>query len=177
MRTAIMFALVACSNARDTPPDATRGAIASDASTSDGAKSAPSDASTGPLRLIVLNEVVAAGDPDWFEIVNATTAPLDTSQFVFVDKAGAFDKAVPFTLGTIGPGAFATVDCDGSAVPFKLGSDEELWIYRGSDHVLSDGVDWAAGDSPDGGSYARIPDTFGPFTTTLHPTKGTPNQP
>ena len=61
--------------------------------------------------------------------------------------------------------------------PFGLASDEELWIYRASDHLLSDGVDWAAGDSPTGSSYARIPDVFGAFQTTKHETKGAPNQP
>jgi len=176
MRTALAIAIAACSNARDTPPDAPRTASV----LGDGGAASSGDATgdaTAPLRIIVLNEVSAQSDPDWFEIVNATTSPLDTSQFIFVDKADAFDKAVPFTLGTLGPGALATVDCDGVTVPFKLGSGEELWIYRAGDHALSDGIDWAAGDSPTGGSYARIPDTFGPFTTTMHPTEGLPNEP
>jgi hypothetical protein len=176
MRTVIVIAIAAaCSNARDLPPDAPLGAHASDATSSDAA---PVDASDAPLRIVVLNEVSAQSDPDWIEIVNATTEPLDTSQFIFIDKAGDFDKAVPLPLGTIGPGELATIDCDGgSAVPFKLGSGEEVWIYRGSDHALSDGTAWMVGQSPDGGSYARIPDTFGPFTTTMHPTKGEPNEP
>jgi hypothetical protein len=175
MRTALVIAIAACSNARETPPDAPRIATVDDATSSADAQL--DAAANGPLRIIVLNEVSAQSDPDWFEIVNATTSPLDTSQYIFVDKADEFDKAVPFTLGTIGPGALATVDCDGVTVPFKLGSGEELWIYRASDHALSDGVDWAVGDSPTGGSYARIPDTFGPFTTTMNPTKGLPNEP
>ena len=44
--------------------------------------------------MLVVNEVAAGEDPDWFEVVNATTAPVDLSGFVFVDKAGDFSKAV-----------------------------------------------------------------------------------
>ena len=178
MRIAVVLMIAACSNASDSVPDATRRTAASDApSDRDAASDAASTVDAGPLRIVVLNEVSAQSDPDWFEIVNATTSPLDLSEYIFVDKAGAFDKAVPFPAQTIGPGAYATQDCDGTTVPFKLASDEELWIYRASDHLLSDGVDWNEGDSPAGGSYARIPDTFGPFTTTMNPTKGLPNQP
>ena len=94
-----------------------------------------------------------------------------------MDTKDDFAKAVPFPAQTLGPGAFATQDVDGVIVPFKLASDEELWVYRATDHALSDGVDWNDGDSPTGGSYARVPDTFAPFLTTTHPTKGLPNQP
>ena len=72
-------------------------------------------------------------------------------------------SAVQFPAQTLGPGAYATQDCDGTIVPIKLGSDEELWIYRNSDSALSDGVDWNEGDSPKGESYARKPDVFGAF--------------
>jgi hypothetical protein len=177
MRTALILAIAACSNARVGAPDAPLGVRASDASHIDSGSTIDADLDV-PIRIVVLNEVAAQGSPDWIEVVNATTEPLDMSQFIFVDKAGAFDKAVPLPLGTIGPGALATVDCDGgSAVPFKLGSGEEVWIYRASDHALSDGTPWMVGQSPPGGSYARIPDTFGPFTTTMHATKGEPNEP
>ncbi|HEY3806779.1 MAG TPA: hypothetical protein VGL61_29450 [Kofleriaceae bacterium] len=176
MRTVLFIAILGCSNARDTPPDASRAAASVDGGSTTGDAPPPPASDAGASRIIVINEVSAQSDPDWFEIVNATTSPLDTSQFIFVDKEADFDKAVPFTLGTIGPGALATVDCDGVTVPFKLGSGESLWVYRASDHALSDDVTWAVGESPDGGSYARIPDTFGPFMTSMHPTKGAPNE-
>lgn len=165
MRALFVVFVVSCSEAHSGSADAPR----SVAATGDGG------ASPGTLGIVVLNEVSAQSDPDWFEIVNATTAPVDTSQFIFVDNAGDFAKAVPFSLGVLPPGGFATVDCDGVVVPFKLGSGEELWIYRAADRAVSDGTTWAVGDSPPGGSYARIPDVTGPFMTTLHPTKGGPN--
>ena len=165
----VAFALAACSNAADPAVDAPPhgdDAIAADA--------ADPDAPVG-LRILVLNEVAAGENPDWFEIVNATTSPVQLSDFMFVDKAGDFASAVPFPAMTLGPGAFYAQDCDGTVVPIKLGSDEELWIYRRSDQALSDGVDWPDGASPTGSSYARIPDTFAPFQTTTNLTKGKPN--
>jgi len=168
----LVLVLAACSNAADPKTDAPAGQHG-DAAHGDAALR---DAPAGePLRIVVINEVAAGESPDWFEVVNATTAPIQLSDFVFVDAKDDFAKAVPFPAQMLGPGAFATQDVDGTVVPFKLASDEELWVYRASDHVLSDGVDWADGQSPTGGSYARVPDTFAPFVTSTHPTKGTPN--
>ncbi|MBX3156381.1 MAG: lamin tail domain-containing protein [Deltaproteobacteria bacterium] len=129
-----------------------------------------------PLRIIVLNEVAPGENPDWIEVVNATTAPVQLADFVFVDKAGDLAKAVPFPQMMLSPGARFVQDVDGTIVPFKLGSDEEVWIYRASDGALSDGVDWDEGAAPTGKSYARIPDVFGPFQTSEQ-TRGRANQP
>ena len=170
--------LIACSNAatpggdanptvHDAPPGTDGSSSGSDASSVDAAD----------LRILVVNEVAAGENPDWFEIINATTSPVELSDFLFVDKAGDFTKAVTLPQMTLAPGAFYAQDVSKAANGFGLGSDEELWVYRASDHALSDGVDWAAGDSPTGSSYARIPDTFGAFQTTTHQTKGAPNQP
>jgi hypothetical protein len=174
MRAAILV-IAACSNAANpTTPDArVTGAI--DAAALVDTTQLTVDAA--PLRLLVLNEVAASETPDWFEVVNATTAPIQLSDFIFVDAAGDFTKAVPFPAMMLAPGAFYAQDVDGVTIPFKLASDEELWIYRASDHALSDGLDWAEGDSPAGGSDARIPDVFGTWQTTTHPTKGTANKP
>ena len=56
-------------------------------------------------------------------------------------------------------GAYAQFSADKDGWPgFALGSDEELgiWLLDGT-HVAS--VDWDEGQSPDGQSYARVPDT------------------
>ncbi|MCX5742869.1 MAG: hypothetical protein NT062_10275, partial [Proteobacteria bacterium] len=126
-------------------------------------------------RILVINEVAPGESPDWFEVVNATTAPVQLADFVFVDVAGDLTKAVAFPPMLLGPGAFFAQDVDGTVVPFKLGADEELWIYGAADHVVSDGVDWAAGDGLAGTAFARNPDVFGAFVTTTKPTRGTPN--
>jgi hypothetical protein len=168
---ALVLGLSACSNASapgvDAPPGHQDGTGADTPSTID----APDVA----VRILVINEVAAGEAVDWFEIVNATLAPVQLEQFVFVDSAGDFTKAVPFPAMTLAPGAYFTQDVDGVTIPFKLASDEELWVYRASDHALSDGVDWDAGASPAGSSFARMPDIFGPFQTTTTQTRGTPN--
>ncbi len=169
---AISLGLSACANAADPAVDALPklgdGTLPTDAATI--------DASEVALRILVINEVAAGETPDWFEIVNATSAPVQLDQFVFVDNAGDFAKAVSFPAMTLGPGAYFTQNVDGVTIPFKLASDEELWVYRATDHALSDGVDWAEGASPAGSSYARVPDTVGPFQTVTPPTKGSRNQ-
>src|SRR5262245_35748554 len=172
MRVLPILLLAACSNAATPHPDSPVHA--------DAASDAPIDTpmvDAAPLRILVVNEVAAGENPDWFEVVNATTAPVELSDFIFVDAAGDFAKAVHFPAMTLAPGALYAQEVDGTVVPFKLGADEELWVYRASDDMLSDGVDWNTGDSPTGSSFARIPDTFGTFQTTAHQTKGAPNQP
>lgn len=170
-----LLLLAACSNAADPAVDAFVGPP--DASTIDAAPDAPIDAPAGvPLRLLVINEVGAGDTPDWFEIVNATTSPIQLSEFVYVDVAGDFTKARAFPAMSLGPGARYVQDVDDATSGFKLGSDEELWVYRASDHALSDGVDWPEGASPAGMSYARVPDVFGAFVTQTA-TRGAANLP
>ncbi|HEY4242678.1 MAG TPA: hypothetical protein VGM88_22835 [Kofleriaceae bacterium] len=170
-----LILLAACSDAKDPATDAPPH-TGSDAPAHLDTPPADALGDAGPLRILVVNEVVASGDPDWFEVVNATTSPVELSDFIFVDEKDNFTKAVPFPQMTLAPGAYYAQDCDGTIVPFKLASDEEIWVYRGSDDLLSDGVDWAEGDSPEGSSFARIPDIFGDFQTVTPPTKGLPNQ-
>ncbi|MFT3696610.1 MAG: lamin tail domain-containing protein [Kofleriaceae bacterium] len=174
---ALLLTLAACSNAAD--PVTLDANHHVDAALADAHPDGPKvymDAPPPQIRLLVVNEVVASGNPDWVEIVNATTSPIEMSDFEIIDKAGDLADAYTFPAQTLGPGAFTTIDCDGTIVPFKLSADEEVWIYRKSDGALSDGVDWNDGDSPSGGSFARVPDTFAPFVTSMHPTKGTPNE-
>jgi len=166
---ALALALAACSNASDPAvPDAPP--VSLDAPLVDAA---PADAPAA-LHILVVNEVAAGETPDWIEIVNVTSAPVQLEQFVVVDVAGDFAKAKPFPAMTLAPGAYFVMDVDDTTVGFKLGSDEEVWIYRASDHALSDGVDWDQGAAPAGTSYARSPDTTGAFVTGA-PSKGAAN--
>ena len=128
---------------------------------------------------LVINEVAAKGDPlDWFELHNPSPEPIALDGFEMADSLTDASKRVPFPAGTtIQPGAYArfTVDKDGWP-GFALGSDEELgiWLLDGT-HVAS--VDWDEGQSPDGQSYARVPDATGDFQTVDDPTPGAANQP
>jgi len=164
----VLFA--ACSNAADPAVDAHVGPSDS-LHAIDAAIDSPAGA---PVRTLALDEVAASETPDWFEIVNATLAPVQLAEFVYVDASGDFARAKAFPAMMLGPGARYVQNVDDATSGFKLASDEELWIYRASDHALSDGVDWAAGDSPAGMSFARSPDIFGPFVTGAQ-SKNAPN--
>jgi len=162
-----LLVLAACSNAADPSHDGPLPPI--DAALADVVDAAAA------LRILVVNEVAAGETPDWFEVVNATASPIQLDQFVYVDIAGDFIKARPFPAMTLAPGAYYAQDVDDTISGFKLGSDEELWVYRASDHAVSDGVDWAEGAAAAGMSYARSPTIFGPFMTTSMVTKGAAN--
>jgi hypothetical protein len=164
-----LAALAACSNAADPSHDAPLRPV--DASLIDAYQPDAPPA----LRILVVNEVAAGETPDWFEVVNATQTPVQLSDFVYVDVKGDFVKAKAFPAMMLGPGAYYAQDVDDVTSGFKLGSDEEIWVYRMSDQRLSDGADWNEGESPSGGSYARSPTIFGPFMTTTNPTKGAAN--
>jgi hypothetical protein len=154
--------LVACSNAADpASPDAPTGTP---------------DAPAGPpLDILRVNEVAAAGTPtDWVEIVNASNAPVELSEYCFIDS-GAVTACAPLPAMQLAPGAYFTIDVTDETNGFKLGGDEEISIYRISDKRLSDKADWDEGQSPGGESFARIPDTSGPFARTNMVTRGAAN--
>ena len=128
---------------------------------------------------LVINELAAKGDPlDWFELHNPSPDPIALDGFEVADSLTDAGERVAFPAGTtIQPGAYVqfTVDKDGWP-GFALGGDEELgiWLLDGT-HV--DIVDWDEGHSPDGQSYARVPDATGDFQTVNNPTPGAANQP
>lgn len=162
MKHLALVLLAACSNAADPAVDAYVSPPVIDAAADAPVIDGPTGTAT---RILVLNEVAPGESPDWFEIVNATTSPVQLADFVYVDLAGDFGKAKAFAPMMLGAGARYVQEVDDTISGFKLGGDEELWIYRASDHALSDGVDWDAGAAPTGKSYARSPDVFGPFVT------------
>ena len=166
MRALVLVVLAACSNASNPAVDAAFVPI-------DAAPDAAPDALV-MLKIVVINEVAAGDTPDWFEIVNVTNAPVQLDQYVYVDSKGDFVKAKTFPTVTLPAGAYYTQDVDDTISGFKLGSDEELWVYRAADQLVSDAVDWDQGASPMGMSYARVPDKTGAFVTTDE-SKGLPN--
>jgi hypothetical protein len=125
---------------------------------------------------LVVNEVAAAGAPDdWFEVINTSGASIDLSDFVYVDTAGALDRAREFPAYELRPGERHVQYVSAPVAGFQLGSDEGLWIYRGDDGALVDHVDWLEGASPAGGSFARLPDGSGAFAPVLRDSQGGPN--
>lgn len=161
-----VVAVAGCSNAADPiAPDARPPVDAPDAD-------APP-----PLDTLRVNEVVAAGAPDWIEVVNVSGAPLELSDYCYVDTAGDLAKCAAFPAGALAPGAYHVQDVASDTSGFALGGDEEVWIYRIADGRLVDGVDWDEGDAPANQSFARLPDTTGAFARTNVVTRGAANLP
>ncbi len=163
----VLFAslLVACSNAAD-PADSPDAPPSGDAAI---------DAPAGPpLDILRVNEVVAAGAPDWFEVVNMTSAAVELSEYCYIDS-GALAACKQFPAMQLASMAHYAQDVDDTISGFKLGGDEEVSVYRISDMRLSDKADWAEGDSPGGESWARIPDITGAFARTNQVTKNAAN--
>jgi len=160
MRFPLILLLAGCSNAADPLTDGPLPPV-------DGESPDPDGSADGPaaLRILVVNEIAAGEAPDWIEVVNATPSPVELSDFAFVDAEGDFVKAKPFPAMTLAPGAYFAQDVDDTTAGFKLGSDEAIFVYRISDHALSDSVDWAEGAAPAGMSFARSPTVFGAFAT------------
>ena len=146
----------------------------------DGPDGEGADPGTAAMGVgLVINEVAAKGDPlDWFELHNPSPDPVALDGFEVADSLTDAGKRVAFPAGTtIPPGAYVQFSADKDGWPgFALGGDEELgiWMLDGT-HV--DSVDWDEGQSPDGQSYARVPDATGDFQTVDHPTPGAANQP
>ncbi len=116
---------------------------------------------------VVINEVAAKGDPaDWFELFNIDRVPVDVSGWTFDEDVTVDAPGLGVIAdGTIlAPGAFLRVEVSDEASGFKLGADEALILFNADGQVV-DAVDWSDGDSPAGGSLARIPDGVGQFHT------------
>lgn len=120
---------------------------------------------------LVINEIVAAGDPDAIELVNTGDESVDLSAFYLTD-----DPAEPFKAqlrGTLDAGAYLWLEVSDVTLGFKLRGDEEAHIVHMSG-VFVDSVDWDEGASPEGQSYRRVPDLTGDFITG-EVTPGAPN--
>ena len=126
---------------------------------------------------VVINEVAAAGDPnDWFELYNGTCKDIDLSEYSVADDLADATARVKFPKGTIiKAGAYMKFELKPDWPNFKLGSDEEfgLWDKSGT---LVDSANWNAGDSPVGGSFARIPNGTGDFKMLKVATPGKENK-
>lgn len=119
---------------------------------------------------LVINEVVAAGDPDWVEFKNTSGSAIDLTGCTISDDLMEVDKgSIPD--GTVVPaGGYLVIDVADETVGFKIGGDEAFGIFA-PDGTPIDTADWDEGESPDGGAYARLPDGTGDFTVTNTPTR------
>ena len=117
------------------------------------------------VNTVVLNEIMAAGDPDYIELYNKADHEVDISGYKLHDK----DPSEAYTIpeGTIISGkGFWTLDCDGSETTlFKISKKGENVSLLNKEGKVIDNInaeDWPAGHSgligrvPDGGDNWRI---------------------
>lgn len=127
---------------------------------------------------LVINEVVAAGDPlDWVELYNGSSDAIDLSTLSLTDDLDDDGKAARFeaTAGVLQPGGYAVVFLTRDGWPgFQLGAAESIWLLDASGTPI-DSATWREGQSPAGASWGRIPNGSGDFKTLLTPTQGAAN--
>jgi len=126
-----------------------------------------------PVGLII-NEVAAAGEPeDWFELYNGSTQAIELAGYAFSDDALEPLKATFAAGARIEAGGYF-VQYLGDDVGFGLGAEEQLVVTH-PDGLVVDQIAWLAGESPDQGSFARLPDVTGAFATVTAPSPGAAN--
>ena len=120
---------------------------------------------------LIINEIIASGEPDGAEIVNLGDEVIDLSKIYITD-----DRQSPMKgqlEGMLEPNTYLWVEISDETLGFRLKGDEELSLFD-EDALMIDGVDWEEGDSPEGLSFARSPNLTGAFVTG-QPSPGQPN--
>jgi hypothetical protein len=133
--------------------------------------------------VVKINEIYSRGvatDPDWIEIYNQSSVPVDISSYKIYDAGGqgGTKPKMQFPANTIIPakGYFVIVtDVATTTNPAGFGlssSGEEVWLEDGSGKIIDDVV-FLAMDAAQ--SYSRIPDG-GTWALTSTITKGASNK-
>jgi hypothetical protein len=167
---ALAFAgTTACSGAGGSGDTDTGTTGGNDADMTDGRSEMPS------YDGLIINEIVADGEPDWFELYNTSDDAIVLTDVTFTDDIAGEPGRAQFKDGdTIEAGGYLTKDVGDATVGFGLGGDEELGIIAPDGTVIAS-VDWDEGDSPESKSYGRFPNGTGDFQTLSTPTKGAKN--
>jgi len=133
------------------------------------------------LTTIVINEIFSRGtinDPDWIELYNPSSTPIDISGYKIYDNNGynGTKPKMEITPGAVinGNGYFVVVTDDSThASGFGLSSlGEEIWFEDAAGLVIDD-VIFPAMDSIN--SYSRFPDGTSVWYLTTTITKGAAN--
>ncbi|QRY42259.1 lamin tail domain-containing protein [Microbacterium hominis] len=120
---------------------------------------------------VVINEIESDDDknPDWIELVNASTAAVDISGWIVKDDDDSRTDAI--AAGTIlAPGAFYVFTKP--AMSFGLGKADAARLFRPDGQTLVDAYSWTAHAAV---TYGRCPDGVGAFAQTTAATPGATN--
>ena len=165
-------------------------AATADIAGTDAAADAQADTFTPPTGGLVLNEIGAKGTAigawnpsasDWLELYNGSSAEIDLSGYVTVDKK-TFDIAGKLPAGTkIAAKGFLIVwfNHNGVGVPVidkGISTPGSASLFEPGGNLI-DTTTWISGASPAGGSWARATDGGEPWKTFAAATPGKPNSP
>ena len=138
--------------------------------------SAPPD-EPPPPPVLRINEVAAKGEPeDWVELILIAppgVGPVALDGYALSDQPDISSAAL--LSGSVAAGERVVIEVSDATLGFKLAQDEAVFLWGPSGELI-DSVDWEAGESPEGGSLARVPDGEGPFQTVAAHTRGGVNQ-
>jgi len=147
--------------------------------TTNNATNANTNNATGVLVAgqVVINEVVAAGAPDWVEFFNTTDQEIDLGGAYLTDDLATEPTKAQISAGTkIAANGYLVLDISAETLGFKIGGDEEITLVATDGTTVIDRADWEEGESPDTKSFGRIPNATGPFKTLDTPTPGAANE-
>ncbi|MCX6396220.1 MAG: lamin tail domain-containing protein [Propionibacteriales bacterium] len=128
----------------------------------------PAFAADGDVRI---NEF-SSNNPDFIELINTGTAPVDLAGWVLKDNSETNSYTFP-AGSSIAAGAIKGISGEGVEFLFGLGNGDAVRLFAPGGTVVDSYV--YPGHPPAGKSYSRCPQGTGPFVTTGNATKGLPN--
>jgi hypothetical protein len=131
-----------------------------------------------PETGLVINEVVAAGEPaDAVEFYNGDNTDADLSGYFLSDDPENVPDRATLPDGIVVPArSYLVLEISDDTVGFRLAAAEALSLTDPAGGVV-DETRWADGDSPVDGAWARRPDGVGAFHAVDTATLGMPNRP
>ncbi len=115
-----------------------------------------------------LNEIETDGTPDWAELINLESTPLDISGYVLTGRGNGFRVTIP--EGTVvQPGSVYVAE----APELKLKKNDLLSVYAADGTTLLDSYEW--GDFHLS-TWGRLPNGTGEFAQLTAKSKGLPNE-
>ncbi|MGD8165586.1 lamin tail domain-containing protein [Herbiconiux sp. P16] len=124
-------------------------------------------ATPAPSNGLKINEIETNGSPDWAELINTGTEPLDASGSVLTGRGNGFTVSVP--SGTvIQPGAVFVVE----GGDFKLTKGDKLSLFAPDGETLLDSYEWGDFHLD---TYGRVPNGTGDFVQQATPSRGALN--
>ena len=127
----------------------------------------PTPSASPSAQGVVINEFVANGNPEWVEIYNAGSIPVDLTGW-YIQDLTATTKSLT-GLGTISPNSFATLDINDA----YLNNDGDTFYLKDLSNTVIDSHTY--GSVTVGQSIGRETDGSGNFLNCATATKGTTN--